>query len=74
MSTISFMMFAAMFVIAIAACLYAVSIAKKADRCEARLKQMRHSYWNAYRDIADGKAYDVTLYALMENIDIILKY
>lgn len=74
MSTISFMMLATMFVITIAACLYAVTIAKKADRFEARLRQMNHSYWNAYRDIADGKTYDETLYDLMENLDIILKY
>ena len=73
MSTINFMMLATMFVITIAACLYAVNIAKKADRYEARLKQMTHSYWNAYHDIADGKPYDETFYALMENIDIILK-
>lgn len=74
MSTINFMMLATMFVITIAACLYAFSIAKKADRFEARLRQMNHSYWNAYRDLADGKPYGEILYGLMENIDIILKY
>lgn len=74
MSTVNFMMLATMFVIAIAACLYAVTIAKKADRCEARLRQMTHSYWNAYRDLAEGKTDGETLDNLMENIDIILKY
>ena len=74
MSTINFMMLDTMFVITIAACLYAVTIAKKADRCEARLRQMNHSYWNAYRDLADGKTTNETLDNLMENIDIILKY
>ena len=74
MSTINFMMLATMFVITIASCLYAVTIAKKADRCEARLHQMTHSYWNAYRDLADGKTDGETLDNLMENIDIILKY
>ena len=74
MSTINFMMLATMFVITIAACLYAVTIAKKADRCEARLRQMNHSYWNAYRDLAEGKTDGETLDNLMENIDIILKY
>lgn len=74
MSTISFMMLATMFVITIAACLFAVSIAKKADRCEARLRQMNHSYWNAYRDLAEGKTTGETLDNLMDNIDIILKY
>lgn len=74
MYTLNFMMLATMFVITIAVCLYAVSIAKKADRCEARLRQMSHSYWNAYRDLADGKTDGETLDNLMENIDIILKY
>lgn len=74
MSTINFMMFTAMFVITIAACFYAVAIAKKADRCEARLRQMNHSYWNAFRDLADGKTDREILGTLMENIDIILKY
>ena len=74
MSTINFMMLTTMFVITITACFYAVAFAKKADRCESRLRQMNHSYWNAYRDLADGKAYDETLHTLMENIDIILKY
>ena len=69
MSTIKFMLF-----ITIATFLYAVSIAKKADRCEARLRQMNHSYWNAYRDLAEGKTDGETLDNLMENIDIILKY
>lgn len=74
MSTINFMMLATMFVITIAACLYAVTIAKKADRYEARLRQINHSYWNAYRDFAEGKTDGETLDNLMENIDIILKY
>lgn len=74
MSTINFMMLATMFVITIAACLYAFVIAKKADRYEVRLRQMNKSYWNAYSDLADGKTYSETLYNLMENIDIILKY
>lgn len=74
MSTVNFMMLATMFVITIAACLYAVTIAKKADRCEARLRQMNHSYWNAYRDLSEGKTDGETLDNLMENIDIILKY
>ena len=73
MSTVNFMMLATMFVITIAACLYAVCIAKKADRCEDRLCQMKHSYWNAYRDLSEGKTDGETLDNLMENIDIILK-
>ena len=74
MSTINSMILTTMLGTTVAACLYAANLAKKADRYEARLRQMDHSYWNAYCDRVEGKPAGETLDKLMENINIVLKH